>query len=159
MKRKIPFTLLWSTILHFLYKLQFMDVTKFSCTRDMPPFAKKIYLNLFGPICSWEYFILYILHSNTACTYLFESEILLLKISQTPSKEDPGSRTMFHLSNSFHCKHMQACRPRGCQGCHSTPRFCRSVNPISTRRGKFCPSNYNWHPRIFSPLTALTCIP
>ena len=45
----------------------------------------------------------------------------------------------------------QACRPLGCRRCHSTPRFCRSVNPISTRRWRLCPTHHYWHPRIFRP--------
>ena len=28
---------------------------------------------------------------------------------------------------------------------------CGSVNPISTRRGRLCPTNYYWHPLIFRP--------
>ena len=36
----------------------------------------------------------------------------------------------------------QACRPQ---------IFGRSVNPILTRRGRLCPPNYYWHPRIFRP--------
>ena len=31
------------------------------------------------------------------------------------------------------------------------PDFGRSVNPISTRRGRLCPPHYYWHPRIFIP--------
>ena len=29
--------------------------------------------------------------------------------------------------------------------------FCRSVNPISTRRWRLCPPHHYWHPRIFWP--------
>ena len=39
----------------------------------------------------------------------------------------------------------------GAGGAITPPDFGRSVNPISTRRGTLCPSNYNWHPRIFRP--------
>ena len=31
------------------------------------------------------------------------------------------------------------------------PDFGRSVNPISTRRGRLCPPHYYWQPRIFRP--------
>ena len=51
---------------------------------------------------------------------------------------------------------IQACHPRGCRGCHGmaphdTPRFWQSCNYISTRGGRICPSNYNWHSWIFRP--------
>ena len=40
----------------------------------------------------------------------------------------------------------------GCAGCAMAhPDFGRSVNPISTRGDRLCPSNYYWHPRIFRP--------
>ena len=29
--------------------------------------------------------------------------------------------------------------------------FGRAVNPISTRRGRFCPPHYHWHPLIVRP--------
>ena len=36
-------------------------------------------------------------------------------------------------------------------GAMAPPDFGRSVNPISTRGDRLCPSNYYWHPRIFRP--------
>ena len=41
--------------------------------------------------------------------------------------------------------------PGGAGGAMALPDFSRSVNPISTRRGRLCPPHYNWHPRIFRP--------
>ena len=29
--------------------------------------------------------------------------------------------------------------------------FSRSVNPISTKKGRLCPPHYYWHPQIFRP--------
>ena len=53
-----------------------------------------------------------------------------------------------HLSTSG----PEACRSWGCRGCHAPPPdFGRSVNPISTRRGRLCPPHWYWHPRIFRP--------
>ena len=37
----------------------------------------------------------------------------------------------------------------GAGGAMAHPDFSRSVNPISTRRGRLCPTLYYWHPRIF----------
>ena len=40
----------------------------------------------------------------------------------------------------------------GCAGCAMAhPDFGRSVNPISIRGDRLCPSNYYWHTRIFRP--------
>ena len=41
--------------------------------------------------------------------------------------------------------------PGGAGGATALPDFSRSVNPISTRRGRLCPPHYYWHPRIFRP--------
>ena len=41
--------------------------------------------------------------------------------------------------------------PGGAGGAKTPPDFGRSVNPISTRRGRLCPPHYYWHPRIFRP--------
>ena len=40
-------------------------------------------------------------------------------------------------------------RPVGAGGAMAPPDFGRSVNPISTRRSRFCPPHYHWYPRIF----------
>ena len=41
--------------------------------------------------------------------------------------------------------------PAGAGGAMAPPDFGRSVNPISTRRGRLCPLHYYWHPGIFRP--------
>ena len=41
--------------------------------------------------------------------------------------------------------------PGGAGGGMAPPDFGRSVNPISTRRGRLCPPYYYWHPQIFRP--------
>ena len=47
---------------------------------------------------------------------------------------------------------MQGCRPWGCRGCLD---FSRSVNPISTRRGRLCPPNNAGTPGFSDLPTAL----
>ena len=44
---------------------------------------------------------------------------------------------------------IQGCRPWECRGAMAPPDLGRSVNPISTRRGRLCPPHYYWHPWIF----------
>ena len=39
----------------------------------------------------------------------------------------------------------------GAEGAIAHPDYGRSVNPISIRGDRVCPSNYNWHPRVFKP--------
>ena len=43
---------------------------------------------------------------------------------------------------------LQGCRAGGAM---APPDFGRSVNPISTRGDRLCPSNYYWPSRIFKP--------
>ena len=47
----------------------------------------------------------------------------------------------------------QGCRPWGYRGYHGMAPldFSKSVNLISTRRGRLCPIHHYWHPRIFRP--------
>ena len=45
------------------------------------------------------------------------------------------------LGETFQTFWRQACCPWGCRGCHGPFNFGRSVNPISTKGGKFCPPN------------------
>ena len=47
----------------------------------------------------------------------------------------------------------------GCAGCAMAhPDFGRSVNPISTRGDRLCPTNYNWHTQIFRPSDGPDCM-
>ena len=44
-----------------------------------------------------------------------------------------------------------AIRPVGAGGTLAPPDYGRSVNPISTSKGRLCPPHYNWQPWIFRP--------
>ena len=70
-------------------------------------------------------------------------------------------RSFFSCSknhNNVYCFSIGICRPvvpGVCRGCHGD--FGRSVNPISTKGGRLCPTNYTGTPGFSDLPTALIC--